>query len=70
MSIHVSRILNKKYVVILTVRAASSQAKNVTHYPMVVLGGGAGGSSVAARACRFLGMGNVAVVDPAKVRPN
>ena len=56
-----------KSVIILTVRAASTKAKNVTHHPMVVLGGGTGGSSVAARACRILGKGNVAVVEPAQV---
>jgi len=36
------------------------------HYPLVVLGGGSGGCAVAARACRALGPGKVAVVEPAK----
>ena len=71
MATHVSRILRSEPVLVLTVRAVSTvnhRSKDVKHYPMVVLGGGTGGCSVAARACRMLGMGNVAVVDPAPVR--
>jgi hypothetical protein len=34
-------------------------------YKVVVLGGGSGGSAVAAHYCRKLGKGQVAVVDPA-----
>ena len=70
MATHVSRILRSEPVLVMAVRAASTQNvvnKEVKHYPMVVLGGGTGGCSVAARACRMLGSGNVAVVDPAQV---
>ena len=68
MATHVSRILKTEAVLIWSIRSASSQtAKNVKHFPMVVLGGGTGGTSVAARACRMLGNGNVAVVDPSEV---
>ena len=54
----------------LGARATSThaQARNVKHFPLVVLGGGSGGCSMAARACRLLGPGNVAVVDPAEVK--
>ena len=67
MATHVSRILRAEAVFVCVVRSASTGSKNVKHFPMVVLGGGTGGTSVAARACRMLGAGNVAVVDPAKV---
>ena len=70
MATRVSRILRSEPVLVMAVRAASTQNvvnKEVKHYPMVVLGGGTGGCSVAARACRMLGSGNVAVVDPAQV---
>ena len=54
----------------LGARASSThaRARNVKHFPLVVLGGGSGGCSMAARACRLLGPGNVAVVDPAEVK--
>ena len=54
-------------VLLLKGRTVSTQTKDVKHFPLVVLGGGAGGCSVAARSCRMLGQGNVAVVEPAKV---
>jgi len=37
------------------------------HYKVVIAGSGAGGCSVAARAKRTFGHGNVAVIEPAKV---
>lgn len=45
-----------------------SSGKDVKHYKLVIAGGGTGGCSVAARACRALGQGNVAVIEPAEVR--
>ena len=53
----------------LAVRATSIHTQTITpkYFPLVVLGGGSGGCSMAARACRLLGPGNVAVVDPAQV---
>ena len=45
-----------------------SSAGSVKHHRLVVAGGGTGGCSVAARACRALGQGNVAVIEPAAVR--
>ena len=62
MAMHASRIIRTP--------AASSiqyQTRNVKHYPVVVLGGGSGGCSMASRLCRLLGQGNVAVVEPSKV---
>ena len=56
-------------MVALAIRGLSTtQVNNVKHYPVVVLGGGSGGCSMASRLCRILGDGNVAVVEPAKVR--
>ena len=56
-------------MVALAIRGLSTtQINNVKHYPVVVLGGGSGGCSMASRLCRILGDGNVAVVEPAKVR--
>ena len=46
---------------------SNSAGKDVKHYKLVVAGGGTGGCSVAARACRALGAGNVAVIEPAEV---
>lgn len=68
MATHVSLILKSEPIFVAAVRAASTQTaiKDVKHYPMVVLGGGAGGCSVAARACRMLDKGSVAVVDSAQ----
>lgn len=45
---------------------SSAQGKDVKHYRLVVAGGGTGGCSVAARACRAFGPGKVAVVEPAE----
>ena len=63
----VSRLLRTESALVWTVRAASTDAKDVKHFPLVVLGGGAGGCTMAARGCRLFGRENVAVVDPAKV---
>ena len=69
MATHVSRILKLQPVCVLVGRAVHIGTKEhaAKHFPLVVLGGGAGGCSVAARSCRMLGSGNVAVVEPAKV---
>lgn len=71
MATHVSRILKllkAQPLCVLTGRTVHiASPKDVKHFPLVVLGGGAGGCSVAARSCRMLGSGNVAVVEPAKV---
>lgn len=69
MATHVSRIIRTQALQILATRAASTQSqnRNVKHYPIVVLGGGSGGCSMASRLCRLLGHGNVAVVEPSKV---
>ena len=66
------RIINIGYtlwVLMLFSRAAStlSRADETKHFPVVVLGGGAGGCSMASRLCRLMGPGNVAVVEPSKV---
>ena len=53
------RILRTKTPFLLLMRSA--------HFPVVVLGGGSAGCSMAARMCRMLGNMNVAVVEPAKV---
>lgn len=47
---------------------SASTTQNVKHYKMVIAGGGTGGLSVAARACRAFGPGKVAIVEPAEVR--
>lgn len=47
---------------------SGSSKKDVKHYKMVIAGGGTGGLSVAARACRAFGPGKVAIVEPAEVR--
>lgn len=52
-------------LLVQTVRRYSSAG--VKHYQVVVAGGGSGGCAVAARACRALGSGKVAVIDPAQV---
>ena len=66
---HMSRVCRTKPVLALAVRGITTQTQsnNVRHFPVVVLGGGSGGCSMASRLCRVLGNGNVAVVDPAKV---
>ncbi|KAK3597937.1 hypothetical protein CHS0354_042282 [Potamilus streckersoni] len=46
--------------------APATDSGNKKHYPLVVIGGGAGGCSVAAKFCRKLGKGKVAVVEPAE----
>ncbi len=38
------------------------------HYKLVVLGGGTGGSAVANKYAKKLGVGNVAVIEPSEVR--
>ena len=68
MATHVSRILRVQSVLLMNGRSVATQSKDIKHFPLVVLGGGAGGCSVAARSCRMLGQGNVAVVEPAKVK--
>nr|QGW51953.1 sulfide:quinone oxidoreductase [Sinonovacula constricta] len=45
---------------------STTATKDAKHYPLVIIGGGAGGCSVASRAARALGAGKVAVVEPAK----
>ena len=40
----------------------------VTHIPIVVLGGGSGGCSMASRLCRLMDHGDVAIVEPSKVQ--
>ena len=69
MATHVSRILKVQPLCVFLGRAVHIGTKEhaAKHFPLVVLGGGAGGCSVAARSCRMLGSGNVAVVEPAKV---
>ncbi|WAR19447.1 SQOR-like protein [Mya arenaria] len=42
-------------------------AETTKHYKVVVAGGGSGGLSIGARACRQFGVGNVAIIEPAKV---
>lgn len=44
----------------------TTAVNNGKHYPLVIVGGGAGGCAVASRACRALGAGKVAVVEPSK----
>jgi len=53
-------------VLVQLVRGYSSGSGS-KHYRLVIAGGGSGGCSVAARACRALGAGNVAVIEPAQV---
>lgn len=40
---------------------------DIKHHKLVIAGGGTGGCSVSARACRVLGPGNVGVVEPSEV---
>lgn len=47
--------------------ARSYSSGGVKHHKLVVAGGGTGGCAVAARACRALGQGNVAIIEPAQV---
>lgn len=54
-------------VLVHLVRNYSNSTKDVKHYKLVVAGGGTGGCSVAARACKKFGKGNVAVIEPADV---
>lgn len=54
--------------VILQVRHfSSSKQQNASSYKLVVVGGGAGGCSTAAKFCRDLGKGSVAVIEPLDV---
>lgn len=68
MAMHVSRILRKDLVLQTNLRAVSTHTEQsrVKHHPVVVLGGGSGGCSMASRLCRLMGQGNVAVVEPSK----
>ncbi|KAL4237657.1 hypothetical protein ACF0H5_002371 [Mactra antiquata] len=52
-------------VLVQLVRSYSNTSKDVNHYKLVVAGGGTGGCSVAARACKTFGQGNVAIIEPA-----
>jgi hypothetical protein len=45
----------------------SSRGNDTIHHKLVVAGGGTGGCSVSARACRALGPGTVAVIEPSEV---
>ena len=70
MATHISsRIFRTRPVLMVIIRAASSHTRDkpVKHYPVIVLGGGSGGCSMASRLCRLLGGGNVAVIEPSKV---
>ncbi|XP_060582923.1 sulfide:quinone oxidoreductase, mitochondrial-like [Ruditapes philippinarum] len=44
----------------------SSRGNDTIHHKLVVAGGGTGGCSVSARACRALGPGTVAVIEPSE----
>ncbi|XP_053398451.1 sulfide:quinone oxidoreductase, mitochondrial-like [Mercenaria mercenaria] len=62
MAVRAGRVLFVKFV-----RNYSSERGNDTiHHKLVVAGGGTGGCSVSARACRALGPGTVAVIEPAE----
>ena len=69
MASRLSMMLRSEMVQLTGVRAASTHThqKDVKYHPVVVLGGGSGGCSMAARLCRMLGQGNVAVVEPSRV---
>ena len=63
-----TRVICRQILLVQPCRAFScTGVRRDKHYPLVVLGGGAGGCSVAARAGKSLGAGKVAVVDAAKV---
>jgi hypothetical protein len=57
----------RSFFVQLVRKYSNTAGSDVKHYKIVVAGGGTGGCSVAARACRALGAGNVAVIEPAEV---
>ena len=48
----------------------SSRRHASSGYKVVVVGGGTGGCSTAAKFCRSLGKGNVAVIEPSDVSYN
>ncbi|XP_052767901.1 sulfide:quinone oxidoreductase, mitochondrial-like [Mya arenaria] len=48
------------------VQFTRSYSEGGRHYKVVIAGGGTGGCSVGARACRTFGRGNVAIIEPAK----
>ena len=47
---------------------SSARGNDVIHHKLVVAGGGTGGCSVSARACRTFGPGTVAVIEPSEVK--
>ena len=69
MASRLSMVLRTEAIQLTGVRALGTQThqKDVKYHPVVVLGGGSGGCSMAARLCRMLGQGNVAVVEPSRV---
>ena len=69
MASRLSRILRAEVLQLTSLRPASTHThqKDVKFHPVVVLGGGSGGCSMASRLCRVLGQGNVAVVEPSRV---
>lgn len=50
-----------------TARHFSVTSNNDASYKLVVVGGGAGGCATAAKFCRYLGKGQVAIVEPSEV---
>ena len=70
MATKISRILIPQNLQFLAARGVKIQtpSKEVKHFPVVVLGGGSGGCSMASRLCRLIGQGKVAIVEPSKVR--
>lgn len=68
MATKLSRILLPQNLQFLAARGVKIQtpSKGVKHFPIVVLGGGSGGCSMASRLCRLIGQGKVAIVEPSK----
>ena len=50
-----------------TARHFSVTSNNDASYKLVVVGGGAGGCATAAKFCRYLGKGQVAIIEPSEV---
>ena len=46
---------------------STSKAHRSYHYKLVVVGGGTGGSAIANKYAKKLGVGNVAVIEPSEV---
>ena len=46
---------------------STSRAHRSYHYNLVVAGGGTGGSAIANKYAKKLGVGNVAVIEPSEV---